>query len=97
MFELVLMEDNVKIEPVFFDRDLAESCKQQLNRKLANKVFHKAGLCIGLHDIIKIGDSLLLPGDGACRKWLKNVFENIYEKFDIKIEKKNNNSARNVL
>jgi len=62
MFELVTMEDHVKLEPHMFGTDMGEACKQQLNRKLANKIFHKAGLCICLHDIIEMGDSLILPG-----------------------------------
>merc|ERR1712130_468854 len=71
MFELVTMEDNVKLEPHLFDKDMADATKQQLNRKLANRIFHKAGLCICLYDILKIGDSLILPGDGACRTFVK--------------------------
>ena len=55
-------------------QDMHDACKKQLNRKLANKVFNRAGLCICLHDIVEIGDSLILPGDGACRTFVKFRF-----------------------
>jgi len=64
MFELVTFEDYVKIEPVLFNKDLADSCRTELNRKLANKVYQRAGLCICMHDILKVGDSAILPGEG---------------------------------
>ena len=32
---------------------------------LPEKVIHQVGLCIALHDITKIEDSYILPGDGA--------------------------------
>ena len=70
MFELVTMKDDVKIEPHNFGDAIATAVEKELNRKLANKVYHNHGLCIILYDILEIGDSLILPGDGA---W--DVFE----------------------
>ena len=64
MFELVTFEDYVKIEPVLFNKDLADACRTELNRKLANKIYQRAGLCICMHDILKVGDSAILPGEG---------------------------------
>ncbi|CBY20950.1 unnamed protein product [Oikopleura dioica] len=74
MFELVTFEDYVKIEPVLFNKDLADSCRTELNRKLANKVYQRAGLCICMHDILKVGDSAILPGEGLCRTYIKFRF-----------------------
>ena len=70
MFELVTMKDDVKIEPHNFGDAIETAVEKELNRKLANKVYHNHGLCIILYDILEIGDSLILPGDGA---W--DVFE----------------------
>ena len=64
MFELVTFEDYVRIEPFLFNKDLADACRTEINRKLANKVYQRAGLCICMHDILKIGDSAILPGEG---------------------------------
>jgi DNA-directed RNA polymerase III subunit RPC8 len=44
---------------------LSDAIKDEINRKLANKVLLHVGLCIALKDIIKIADSIILPGDGA--------------------------------
>ena len=65
MFELVTMKDDVKIEPHNFGDAIETAVEKELNRKLANKVYHNHGLCIILYDILEIGDSLILPGDGA--------------------------------
>ena len=65
MFELVTMSDNVKIVPGSYGETIELALKKELNRKLANKVFYKHGLCIILFDILHIGDSLILPGDGS--------------------------------
>jgi len=73
MFELVTMKDDVKIEPHNFGDAIETAVEKELNRKLANKVYHNHGLCIILYDILEIGDSLILPGDGA---W--DVFESLF-------------------
>ncbi|XP_062508746.1 DNA-directed RNA polymerase III subunit RPC8-like [Corticium candelabrum] len=65
MFVLVEMKDTVRIKPHLFGLDRTETISTQLNKKFANKVIHQVGLCIALHDITKIEDSYILPGDGA--------------------------------
>merc|ERR1712168_1515802 len=74
MFELVTMKDDVKIEPHNFGDAIETAVEKELNRKLANKVYHNHGLCIILYDILEIGDSLILPGDGACYTFVKFRF-----------------------
>ena len=80
MFELVTMKDDVKIEPHNFGDAIETAVEKELNRKLANKVYHNHGLCIILYDILEIGDSLILPGDGA---W--EVFEISRTKFRLEM------------
>ncbi|XP_050098084.1 DNA-directed RNA polymerase III subunit RPC8 [Anopheles aquasalis] len=65
MFVLAELKDNVRIAPELFRLKLPEAIKEQINRKLANKVLLNVGLCIALKDIVKLGDSIILPGDGA--------------------------------
>uniref|UniRef100_A0A182WD51 DNA-directed RNA polymerase III subunit RPC8 n=1 Tax=Anopheles minimus TaxID=112268 RepID=A0A182WD51_9DIPT len=65
MFVLAELKDNVRIAPELFGLKLPEAIKDEINRKLANKVLLNVGLCIALKDIIKLGDSIILPGDGA--------------------------------
>ena len=38
----------------------------EVNRKLCNRVVIDVGLCICLYDILEIGKSFILPGDGAA-------------------------------
>ena len=59
------MKSVVRLEPSSFERSLPDALKDALTEKLANKVLKDVGLVIALWDILKIGDSYLLPGDGA--------------------------------
>ncbi|XP_055614350.1 DNA-directed RNA polymerase III subunit RPC8 [Uranotaenia lowii] len=65
MFVLAELRDTVRITPDLFNLKLPEAIKDEINRKLANKVLLNVGLCIALKDIVRLGDSIILPGDGA--------------------------------
>ncbi|XP_043493777.1 DNA-directed RNA polymerase III subunit RPC8 [Polistes fuscatus] len=65
MFVLVELKDTVRIPPWKFKRKLNDAITDELNRKLANKVYLNVGLCIALHDITKIEESYIFPGDGS--------------------------------
>ena len=59
------MKSVVRLEPSSFERSLPDALKDTLTEKLANKVLKDVGVVIALWDILRIGDSYLLPGDGA--------------------------------
>ena len=65
MFVLAKLQDVVRIAPWQFDKPLTEAVSEELNRKLSNRVLYSVGLCIALHDIVKLEESFILPGDGA--------------------------------
>ncbi|XP_041473566.1 LOW QUALITY PROTEIN: DNA-directed RNA polymerase III subunit RPC8-like [Lytechinus variegatus] len=65
MFALAEMVDTVRIEPWLFNVKPIDAITEELNKKLANKVVPNVGLCIALHDIVKMEDSHIFPGDGA--------------------------------
>ena len=65
MFVLAEMKDIVRIPPWKFKKKLNDTITDELNRKLANKVYLNVGLCIALNDITKIDESYIFPGDGA--------------------------------
>ncbi|XP_031569933.1 DNA-directed RNA polymerase III subunit RPC8-like [Actinia tenebrosa] len=65
MFVLAEMRDTVRIKPWLFSLDIQEAVENKLNKKFANKVVHNVGLCIVLYDILSIGDSYIVPGDGS--------------------------------
>ncbi|XP_055903560.1 DNA-directed RNA polymerase III subunit RPC8 [Eupeodes corollae] len=65
MFALAELKDTIRIAPDQFHLKLIEAIRDEINRKLANKVLLNVGLCIALKDIVSIKDSIILPGDGA--------------------------------
>uniref|UniRef100_A0A0A1XBB3 DNA-directed RNA polymerase III subunit RPC8 n=1 Tax=Zeugodacus cucurbitae TaxID=28588 RepID=A0A0A1XBB3_ZEUCU len=65
MFVLAELKDTIRIAPDQFQLKLVEAIRDEINRKLANKVLLNLGLCIALKDIVSLKDSIILPGDGA--------------------------------
>uniref|UniRef100_A0A034WDN0 DNA-directed RNA polymerase III subunit RPC8 n=1 Tax=Bactrocera dorsalis TaxID=27457 RepID=A0A034WDN0_BACDO len=65
MFVLAELKDTIRIAPDQFHLKLVEAIRDEINRKLANKVLLNLGLCIALKDIVSLKDSIILPGDGA--------------------------------
>jgi len=66
MFVLTEMRDTVRLAPHKFHTNFQVALQRTLNEKLANKVVPGVGLCICLYDMVSIGDSFILPGDGAA-------------------------------
>ncbi|KAH8338648.1 hypothetical protein KR067_010088 [Drosophila pandora] len=65
MFVLAELKDNVRIAPDQFNLQLVDAVRDEIDRKLANKVLLNVGLCIALKEIVSLKDSIILPGDGA--------------------------------
>lgn len=65
MFVLSELKDVVRVLPNNFNLSLESAIKEDLNRKLSNKVVHRLGLCVCLWDILLVDDSFIIPGDGA--------------------------------
>ncbi|EDW70945.1 DNA-directed RNA polymerase III subunit RPC8 [Drosophila virilis] len=65
MFVLAELKDNVRIAPDHFNLKLVDAVRDEIDRKLANKVLLNVGLCIALKEIVSLKDSIILPGDGA--------------------------------
>lgn len=65
MFILSEISDLVRIPPHTFHIPIEHSIKNELNKKLANKVINNLGLVITVWDLLDIKDGLLKPGDGA--------------------------------
>eukprot|EP00050_Salpingoeca_kvevrii_P018023 m.70169 g.70169 ORF g.70169 m.70169 type:complete len:197 (-) comp7863_c0_seq2:966-1556(-) len=66
MFVLAVLRDVVPVPASKFGQDLNMAVADEINRRFANKVVHKLGLCIALHDLLSVGDAFLLPGDGKA-------------------------------
>mmetsp|Transcript_27387 Transcript_27387/g.73733 ORF Transcript_27387/g.73733 Transcript_27387/m.73733 type:complete len:298 (-) Transcript_27387:225-1118(-) len=65
MFQLVIVEDTVKIHPSEFNKPRAEAIVVAVNAKYANKVVLDTGLCIQVYDLVSLGDAFLYPGSAA--------------------------------
>uniref|UniRef100_T1J1V3 DNA-directed RNA polymerase III subunit RPC8 n=1 Tax=Strigamia maritima TaxID=126957 RepID=T1J1V3_STRMM len=65
MFILTEFTTTVRVPPSEFGIPLHEAVSKELNKKLANKVVHNTGLSITLFDITSLGESFIIPGDGA--------------------------------
>ncbi|XP_055384163.1 DNA-directed RNA polymerase III subunit RPC8 isoform X2 [Condylostylus longicornis] len=65
MFVLVKLRDTVRIVPGQFRFKLEESLRDEMNRKLANKVLLNVGLCVTFESLLQLNNSIILPGDGS--------------------------------
>ncbi|KAF4519844.1 hypothetical protein B566_EDAN006858 [Ephemera danica] len=65
MYVLKKLSSVVRITPDSFNVPKKDAITSELNKKLANKVLHNVGLCVSLYDILSIGDSYIIPGDGS--------------------------------
>lgn len=66
MFILAELRNLIKLHPRGFDKSLEQQIQDEINHKLSNKILIDVGLCISLYDIIEIGESHILPGDGSA-------------------------------
>jgi DNA-directed RNA polymerase subunit E'/Rpb7 len=66
MFVLCELKHLIRLSPRGFDQPLEAQVKEELNRKLANRVLLKAGLCLAVYDLVQVGESHVLPGDGSA-------------------------------
>ncbi len=65
MFILSRLRCQVRLDPSEWLRPLHESLRDALNQRLANTVLHGVGLVVGVFDLVEVGRSFVLPGDGA--------------------------------
>ena len=66
MFEIVSLQETVRILPNKLHLPIRDAITDDLNEKLANKVIVNVGLCITLYDIHEVGESFLHQGDAAA-------------------------------
>ena len=65
MFEMVTLEDIIRIPPVLFDRDLEEAALEVLRNEYEGITDPEIGKVIAVVSIINVGIGRLIPGDGA--------------------------------
>eukprot|EP00037_Helgoeca_nana_P008756 m.77637 g.77637 ORF g.77637 m.77637 type:complete len:198 (-) comp19121_c0_seq1:114-707(-) len=67
MFVLAQIKDVARVMPSHFSETRLKRIELEINKKYANKVIREVGLCILLHDLLEVGDSMIYPGDGAAQ------------------------------
>ncbi|VDK80415.1 unnamed protein product [Litomosoides sigmodontis] len=74
MFVLALLEDTVRIKPHQFGEAFEPMLMKRLNEQFANKIVPGLGLCIIIYDLVNVGVSYILPGDGSTHTKVKFRF-----------------------
>ncbi|GMS81366.1 hypothetical protein PENTCL1PPCAC_3541, partial [Pristionchus entomophagus] len=74
MFILAVLKDTISIRPHEFAKNVEETIERRLNRRLANKVVPGLGLCVAFYDLLEVGQSTLIPGDGCGHTMVKFRF-----------------------
>uniref|UniRef100_A0A1I7XG31 TPR_REGION domain-containing protein n=1 Tax=Heterorhabditis bacteriophora TaxID=37862 RepID=A0A1I7XG31_HETBA len=97
MFVLALMEDTVPVKPHELGKDLEMVVKRRLNQRLANKIVPDLGLCICVYDLLDVGVTYILPGEGDGHTRIKFRFVVFRPHVDEVIEAKVVSSNRQGL
>jgi len=66
MFVLYELIREVRVDPVNLGQDRVDAIKDEINRKLSNRVMVNIGLCMALWDIKSISAAILYQGDGGA-------------------------------
>jgi len=66
MFYELELEDHIRVSPSKFGENTEEAILKALKEKFEGYVSEKLGFLIGIPSIEKIGEGVILPGDGAA-------------------------------
>jgi len=66
MFYLTEIEDYVRVEPKLFGLATLDAVKQQLKETYSEYVSKELGKVVGVVDVLKVGEGIIIPGDGAA-------------------------------
>ena len=66
MFYELEINGHVRIDPKFFGDNLDEALLKSLNEKFSNYISKDLGAVIAVKEIVKVGDGIIIPGDGAA-------------------------------
>lgn len=66
MFYLAEIEDYVRVEPKLFGLKTLDAVKKQLKETFTEHMSKEIGKVISVVDVLKVGDGIIIPGDGAA-------------------------------
>jgi len=65
MFTLVLIDDDIPVQPADLRGDCRAQLKRQIQHKYIDRVIPNVGLCVEFYDFVRIKDAHIHPGDGS--------------------------------
>ena len=66
MFYEIEVKGHVRVPPSLFKEDIKEAIIRELNKKYEGTITKQLGVIIGITEIVKIGEGIIIPGDGAA-------------------------------
>lgn len=66
MFYVVEIEDYVRVSPELFGLPVDEAVAAQLQKKYMNYIDKDFGAVVGVLNVLKVGEGIIIPGDGAA-------------------------------
>jgi len=66
MFYELELRSHIRVPPILFNEDTDKSVLNQLNAQFESFISKELGIAVGISEIIKIGDGIVIPGDGAA-------------------------------
>ncbi len=65
MYYIIEMEDHIRVPPQLFNIDVVEAITKQIKEKYNGMISKELGIVIDVLSVNKIGDGIIIPGDGA--------------------------------
>ena len=75
MFQVIEVEDHIRVEPKHFGLQTREAIEKQLNESYVDKVNKELGYVIAVISVDSVEDGVIIPGDGAA--FYKSLFKKI--------------------
>jgi len=66
MFYRIALRDHIRVPPVLFNLTVEQAVIQRLNKKYDGFISRDFGVAIAVPRINKIGEGIIIPGDGAA-------------------------------
>jgi len=66
MFYEIQVKDHIRVPPSSFGEKLKDAVLTQLNEKFNTFISKEMGLAITVSEVLKIGEGVIIPGDGAA-------------------------------
>ncbi|MEK6840034.1 MAG: DNA-directed RNA polymerase [Nanoarchaeota archaeon] len=66
MFYEIEVKGHVRVPPILFKEDIKEAITKELNKKYDGTITKLLGVIMGVTEIVRIGEGIIIPGDGAA-------------------------------